>query len=585
MNNPAVLRAELAKAGEEAKAKLAKEIAEEVPTPDKVPEVGFTWRPAKTKAEAKRIMQDIIDECNRRDTYTRITQGTEEGVHYIKFWHKETNAGGWSLKDHHTKPHSWKADRIHGNVWISPKSTLSELNAINRQLAALQERSSLMNLPPLRGCYTWAKKTKWGACMGDGYMGTHHDSFGYYFGNLQFDRVKYSTNLAKAVDEQRKLLVTIEALEGKNSRAYKAVQEQIDMRLDELRKIEEGTWDGPMYGTAKSKPTKWRPGDDVTERPSSSADYFGNYVDKGNSLMDHEYGHHIHQQLFVDGNPDLYRKPPLEVWIKYYYEQNPQTSSSIRKLVPSTYSLKQGTWGQEWFAESYALWKGGAKHAVPKELAGMFELFDDLEQGKITYRQLKYALFDDGDFARPIIPPVKGVYKEVAEVADNVDEIYFKTVHILKKAEAEGKALSQWDLKGLIEEEFKDTVFSWDVEKAMTKALNRDIVVKQGNKFLYTGPGKVLRDIETKKLKFKMPETMRATKPNIAMWDKLMEYSYGRNEPVRIQQLMDELGFGYDLSVVRTFFKELYAFGVVDRTSVSGFTAYFVKNADSYLKG
>jgi hypothetical protein len=546
----------------------------------KQPKVGFKpWKPATTKAQAVRQIKDIIAECERRDIYAKVMWGDEAGNHFIRYRHDQA----WDWAQQRTKGHGWKAARIHNTFKTTTKNTLGELNAIGRKLDELQRRASLLEIPPLRGAYTTAKKFKkgkgWAANMGDGVMGIHHNTFGWLWGKLEFDPVKYGKQLTAAVDTQRELLKTIAQLEGKQSAAYKAVKEQIALKTDELRLIDEGTWEGPAFGTGKNKPTKWRPGDAVADRPENTEDYLPDYLDKGDMIMEHEYGHHIHQQLFVDGDPKLMPEPPLEIWCKYFETSNPTTAPGIQKLAPSRYATEN--W-KEWFAENYSCWQTGKKHVVNEELWGVFEGLDDIASGKMTPAQLKVKMFDGGDFARPIPIKAKGVYKEVAEdVAEEVDTMFYKTVAALKR---DGQPIDSWSLKKIMEADNPgEVIYSWDIEKALKEAVNRGIVEKKGTFYAFKGPGaKEATDkyIQAIKAKYHIPEGLPDTSTNIRLWDAIMGSEYKGITVLDLGEAVALKG-----GVVRTFLAELKALDVV-REFKSGTTSrWVIKRLSQYKKG
>jgi hypothetical protein len=590
MDNPAVARyveALAVEADKKAAAlkKAAAEAAEEagdIAPGTKTAQVGFKpWKPAKTKAAAKKQMQDIIDECNRRDTYPRVHWGDDEGAHYIRFRHDPTH---WKWRDAALKPHSWKAERLHAKIKISGKTSLDELNAINRKLAEFQERLSLYELPPLRGAFTWAQKSGWAANMGDGVMGLHHDAFGSWFGDLIFDKAKYVDNLKKTVGHQQDLLKTIAAVEGKNSKAYKVVKEQLDLRKAELTKLAEDTWEGPIYGNRKSKATKWRPGDDTSGRPDNMREYFSNYADKGYKTMEHELGHHIHQQLFVDGNTASYDDPPFEVWLQHFFQNTPHTRNNIRTMAASKYALKNS---HEWFAENYCAWHMNMKHLVNEELVGVLEGLDDLASGKITARQLKHKMFDEGDFARPIIPAAKQVYKETAEMVEEIDDLYYKVLATVKDSD---EPLSAFTIKRKLEEQYGDTVFSFDVDKILARAANEGLVGEAPGGWAFSGPGAKAGAKAVSKYKlpgtFPMPSDPSKGKTLLDMWDAMVEGSRSV-KPVSVADLVEQLGV--EEAVADTFMRELRAYDLVTHATPKLSKAhreskFFIRRASQYKR-
>jgi len=464
---------------------------------DKVAEVHFAdWTPATSIKEAKVYMRELIDEVSHRENYARVMGGHEIGQYEIRHHHAEK----WTRKQHYTMSKTDKAAKIHNVVSISTKASLGELNAINRKLAELQARTSLLEISPLRGATVWARKADWSANMGDGVMGIHHDSFGWLWGNLEFDPVKYRKNLKKLIEDQEELLGFIAELEGsKTTVAYKAVSEQLNLHKIELRTLDEGTWKGPAGDEITKPASTWRPGDDPSGRPSNVMNYTDNKLDRGNDIFEHEMGHHIHQQLFVDGDPILLREPPVEKWCTFFKNDNPATRDNIRKMAPSKYALKNK---KEWFAENYGAWKTGNKHLVNEELHGVFEGLDDLEAGRITYKQMRDLMFDGGDFARPIMPKGKGAYAEGATTAKStVDKDYYRILQIVRESDT---PQTPFTIRLALTEKGYDVPL-FEVQRALKKGADSKLLTHEGAaKYLYTGPGaKAAAKAATAKVKAK----------------------------------------------------------------------------------
>jgi hypothetical protein len=288
-------------------------------------------------------------------------------------------------------------------------------------------------------------------------------------------------------------------------------------------------------------------------------EYFSNYADKGYKTMEHELGHHIHQQMFVDGETGIYDEPPFEQWLRYFFRTNPATRNNIRTMAPSKYALKNS---HEWFAENYCSWQMGAKHLVNEELVGVMEGLDDLADGKITYRQFKHQMFDGGDFDRPIIPAAKRVYKETAELADEIDDVYYRTLQALK---SEGEPMSVYGIGKALEDQYgMPHVWSSDIEKMLERAAKEGLVAEAPGGWAFTGPGAKAGAKSVSKYKlpkdFPMPADPERGKTMLDMWDAMVDGSRSV-KPVSIADLVKQLGV--DEGVASDFMRELRAYDLV----------------------
>ncbi|KKM85170.1 hypothetical protein LCGC14_1291670, partial [marine sediment metagenome] len=202
---------------------------------------------------------------------------------------------------------------------------------------------------------------------------------------------------------------------------YKVLKNHIDGRKAELKRIKDGTWQAPIYGE-KQKVSKYLPSEVAgDEMPGSAGHYLSTGTERVYGTMEHEFAHHIHQQMFFTGQPYSYYDPPLEKWLDTMFARN---KIATTRNTLSTYSQKDGT---EWFAENYSIWKNGSKGLVHPELRGLMEALDDLEAGKLTQKQLFKKLFPDGDIVTGrtggplslLAPKAMGKYPLANQVSPN----------------------------------------------------------------------------------------------------------------------------------------------------------------------
>jgi len=109
----------------------------------------------------------------------------------------------------------------------------------------------------------------------------------------------------------------------------------------------------------------WKPGMPDSEKPFGASEYFP-FDQSPKLLLDHEFGHHIHQ-LYGVKNAKSYATPPLEKKIDQIYKKSEKDGTLI---VPSKYAASDH---QEWFAESYSLYVNGRDDLVTPGLIDLFK--------------------------------------------------------------------------------------------------------------------------------------------------------------------------------------------------------------------
>jgi len=109
----------------------------------------------------------------------------------------------------------------------------------------------------------------------------------------------------------------------------------------------------------------WKPGMPDSEKPFGVSEYFP-FEQSPKLLLDHEFGHHIHQ-LYGVKNAKSYATPPLEKKIDQIYKKSEKDGTLI---VPSKYAASDH---QEWFAESYSLYVNGRNDLVTPGLIDLFK--------------------------------------------------------------------------------------------------------------------------------------------------------------------------------------------------------------------
>ena len=364
-------------------------------TPAKKLPGGITYVAGKTMEDAHKFTQHALSSplATSPNKYIKIGTGMDKGAYYFRFDHND-----WPGFSYHGLTQKQKTALIHRKARIGKSFEKDTVEGINWKLAELQNRSARLGLPPLRAINalnaSQMKKANVMASMGDGVLTFNAKSFNRYFAGWVDEVKHYDEKCRQFMKQGNELLPRIEKQFGKRSAQYRVLKEQIDMRAAELTRIKEGTWTGPAFGGGTEEISKWRPkvgGSKVPHgsmKPHNADAYFDNQIERGYVTMDHEYAHHIHQQLFVSSRYSA-GNPELEQWLVTQFAKTNTAFNATRYAVKSEFARE----GKEWFAENYSLWKNGRKGLVDPRLRGLMERLDDLEVGKITRAQLHDMLF------------------------------------------------------------------------------------------------------------------------------------------------------------------------------------------------
>lgn len=114
----------------------------------------------------------------------------------------------------------------------------------------------------------------------------------------------------------------------------------------------------------KALVNQWKPGTSKEARPWGADEYF-DFSEHPDKVLDHEFGHHIHQQLGATSKN--WKNPPVEKDIDKIYNSAKKKKDFVS---PSEYGDSDP---QEWFAESYLLHKNGRDDLVDSRLLKYME--------------------------------------------------------------------------------------------------------------------------------------------------------------------------------------------------------------------
>lgn len=129
--------------------------------------------------------------------------------------------------------------------------------------------------------------------------------------------------------------------------------------------------------------SKWKKGSSISPfadvpRPGATRYYFEDEK-YGLAIMEHEFGHHIHQSIdkvFVLRKAGTPAENLLSQKKAAFTRKNNKLPADKRENSPSSYATDNGN---EWLAENYRLWKLGKKNLVDTPLK---DLFKNLDEGK-----------------------------------------------------------------------------------------------------------------------------------------------------------------------------------------------------------
>jgi SPP1 gp7 family putative phage head morphogenesis protein len=241
----------------------------------------------------------------------------------------------------------------------------------------LDDISARFGIPPIRGIKVGRRTI---AAMGDGVLHLNPDSFNSYSYGVggkkpQFFADELEARVAKDMDRRDVLLGEISQLATKLGQIRGTPEyDEVFIKWDEARR--EATELGQKVNIARQElltlsraggdASKWKPGNDVAERPFNTVSYFADGFDRARNVLYHEMAHHIHQ-MYGKEVSRLAQKPPVErdlinIW------------AGVNRAQKDLQASKYGTTDQyEWFAENFALYMMGKRDLVDADAAKLIE--------------------------------------------------------------------------------------------------------------------------------------------------------------------------------------------------------------------
>jgi len=262
----------------------------------------------------------------------------------------------------------------------------TDLRVLDEHLSRLQSRCDELGIPRLRGVADGATNAKALASMSDGYLAVTPEVFqidpdveiakmiprneariqeleDYIKQNQSFlesTKIRWTKNNQRLIDEG----ITFETssyFQGEPS----AKAREIEIWSQEISECKSRISDLRTRGK-EALLNHWVPGGELKSRPFA-ADEFFDLSQKPKVLLDHEFGHHIHQQLGAT-KANWRSETTTEKKIDIIYKKAKKSKDFV---APTKYSDSGDA--QEWFAESYACYVNGRADLVDKRLLSLFK--------------------------------------------------------------------------------------------------------------------------------------------------------------------------------------------------------------------
>ncbi len=209
-------------------------------------------------------------------------------------------------------------------------SLLSEKHrpVLTKHVNNLQEKCKEIGLPEIRGVVV-IKDVDYMASMGDGILSINRDA---YETDPQTE-IERRINVGKArIEEFNKRLKENEKEAAKRKRDWEEKNKDLVEKGVKFEDSPDFIFWNPYHseqneickrGIEKNKKyvealqtrgigaiqSDWKPGEPLGKRVFSSEEYF-DFKDRPKIILDHEFGHHIHQQMGV--NAKNWKNPPME---------------------------------------------------------------------------------------------------------------------------------------------------------------------------------------------------------------------------------------------------------------------------------
>jgi len=234
----------------------------------------------------------------------------------------------------------------------------NQIHKITTHLTELDSRCKKLGIPPIRGVHpiSYAGGSKYaGAAMSDGILYVNSETYTPRPGwERKEKRERLRVNLEGAIESYKSGAYQGKVTEAQAKQYIAIFQRELD--ANNKRK----TGDGDM----------WKPGDPLNLRPHTADEYCS---DRQKQILDHEFGHHIHQQCKQTekiykqpGAPMLFRIQQLALSNAFRFNVDERRwipRDESRTMFPTRYSE---TNPQEWFAECYSLWVNDRQDLVPE---------------------------------------------------------------------------------------------------------------------------------------------------------------------------------------------------------------------------
>lgn len=271
----------------------------------------------------------------------------------------------------------WEGDKNIGKASIGGASKEAYQNTA-QAIKEIEYIGKYIGVANLRGIAPATSKRINGS-MGGGVLHLSKDAMDIYSADRRGDRFETVDEINAKIDVAREKwndlrdeltkvgnagdTVRFEQIEIEIVLAQRKYFELVDRRS--LIREAEGRGGGATVSTYKL-------GDDKSDRPWSTKEYFPDGLDKTRALVYHEFGHHIHQTYKLK---ERYRRDEtyLESRLASFWRQT--SKDELEYHAPSTYGMSNQ---HEYFVESFAMYMLNRKDMMhPKMLELIEEILND----------------------------------------------------------------------------------------------------------------------------------------------------------------------------------------------------------------
>ena len=241
----------------------------------------------------------------------------------------------------------------------------------------IDDISARFGVPPIRGIKIGRKHI---AAMGDGVLHLNPEKFNSYAFGVGGKKPAMSVDdleeqVFRDMDRREGLIAKIGGLAKRIGEVrWTPEYDELFAQWDEARKeafviserVNDARKEIALLKGAGGDASKWKPGNDVAERPFNTVSYFAESFDRARNVLYHEMAHHIHQMYGKTVSRRIERPPVerelIDLWAKVKRDRKDRQASKYGTTDP-----------YEWFAENFALYMMDKRDLVDDDAAKLIE--------------------------------------------------------------------------------------------------------------------------------------------------------------------------------------------------------------------